>query len=140
MRSTTLAKKIAALTLTKKAHNVVIMDLRPLTSMTDFFVVCSADSDIQIRAIGDVVVEGLEKKGVDPWHREAGSVNWLLLDYVDVVLHVFHKNTRSFYNLEKLWGDAEITKVADTTPVPRKTPARRKPARRAPHRPRKVGT
>ena len=101
------------------------MDLRKLTSMTDFFVVCSADSDIQVRAIADAVEDGLEKKGSTVWHREAGSLNWVLLDYVDVVLHVFHKNTRSFYNLEKLWGDAEIEHVADkgVAPAKRRAPA-----------------
>ena len=97
----------------KKAQDVVILDLRPLTSMTDFFVVCSADSDIQAKAIADGVDEGLEKQGTRPWHREAGSANWILLDYVDVVLHVFHRRTRAFYSLEKLWGDAKIHRVSD---------------------------
>lgn len=114
MRSPTLARKIAELTLTKKAYDVVIMDLRKITSMTDFFVVCSADSDIQIKAIADAVVDGMEKKGSHPWHKEAGSTNWVLLDYVDVVLHIFHKQIRSFYNLEKLWGDAEMKRMEDS--------------------------
>lgn len=113
MRSSLLAKKIASLALTKKAFDVVVMDLRKVTSMTDFFVVCSADSDVQIKAISDAVEDGLEVKGLSAWHREAGSVHWILLDYVDVVLHVFHKTTRTFYNLEKLWGDASITNVKD---------------------------
>ncbi len=104
-----LAKKIASLALTKKASDVIVMDLRKLTSMADFFVVCSADSDIQVKAIADAVEDGLQEDA--PWHREASSPNWVLLDYVDVVLHVFHKNTRSFYNLEKLWGDAKFTRV-----------------------------
>ena len=124
MRASTLARKIADLTLTKKAQDVVIMDLRGLTSMADFFVLCSADSDTQVKAIADAVEEGLEKKGSAPWHRESGSVNWILLDYVDVVLHVFHKSTRSFYNLEKLWGDAEVERVEDTPAAPRARTAR----------------
>lgn len=131
MRSPTLAKRIASLALTKKAHDVTIMDLRKVTSMTDFFVICSADSDIQVRAIADAVEEGLEKKGSTVWHREAGSLNWVLLDYVDVVLHVFHKNTRSFYNLEKLWGDAEIEHVADKDDAPAKRRASAPPEHRA---------
>ena len=124
MRASTLARKIADLTLTKKAQDVVIMDLRGLTSMADFFVLCSADSDTQVKAIADAVEEGLEKKGSAPWHRESGSVNWILLDYVDVVLHVFHKSTRSFYNLEKLWGDAVVERVEDTPAMPKARAAR----------------
>jgi ribosome-associated protein len=128
VRPSTLAKRIADLTLTKKASDVVTMDLRGLTTMADFFVICSADSDVQVKAIADAVEEGLEKQGVSPWHAESGSPNWVLLDYVDVVLHVFHKNTRSFYSLEKLWGDAKIeparamTRAASTR---QKRPARR---------------
>ena len=128
MRSSLLAKRIASLTLTKKAFDVVVMDLRKVTPMTDFFVICSADSDIQIKAIADAVEDGLEVKGLSVWHREAGSVHWILLDYVDVVLHVFHKTTRTFYNLEKLWGDATIAHVKDKS-SPRRTGAT--PLRRA---------
>ena len=117
MRAATLARTIASLTLTKKADDVLIMDLRRVTSVTDFFVVCSADTEVQIKAIVGAVEDALEKKGVEAWHREAGSPHWVILDYVDVVLHVFHKNTRSFYSLERLWGDADITRVADKAPV-----------------------
>ena len=113
MKSPALAQAIARLALTKKAVDVVIMDLRGLTSMTDFFVVCSAESDVQIRAITDAVDEGMERKGSAAWHKESGSPNWVLLDYVDVVLHIFHKNTRQFYNLEKLWGDAKFHRVQE---------------------------
>jgi ribosome-associated protein len=115
LRASTLARKIAALTLLKKAHDLVIMDLRTLTSMTDFFVICSADSDVQVKAIADAVEEGMEKEGSVAWHRESGSANWILMDYVDVVVHIFHRQTRAFYNLEKLWGDAKIRRVTDRT-------------------------
>ena len=113
MRPSTLAKKIAELTLTRKANDVITMDLRGLTSMADFFVICSADSDVQVKAIADAVEEGMEKEGIAPWHMESGSANWILLDYVDVVLHVFHKNTRPFYSLERLWGDAKVRRIAE---------------------------
>jgi len=126
-----VARGIANLTLTKKATDVLLMDLRGLTSMADYFVVCSADSDIQVRAIADAVVEGMEAKRIHPWHIESGSANWILLDFVDVVLHVFHRNTRPFYSLEKLWGDAVIERVRDVA-VP--APAKRSGARRAPAR------
>ena len=113
MNSPLLATAIAKMTLTKKANDVVVLDLRKLSSVADFFVICSADSDIQVKAIADAVEEGMGKRGVNPWHREAGSLNWFLLDYVDVVLHVFHKNTRTYYSLEKLWGDAKIKRLGD---------------------------
>ena len=128
MKSPLLAKEVARLALTKKAADVVIMDLRGLTSVADFFVVCSGDSDPQIRAIADAVDEGLELKGAVVWHKESGSPNWVLLDYVDVVVHVFHKNTRAFYSLEKLWGDAKIQRVEDEGVPARKPGAKRAPA------------
>lgn len=128
MKAAQLAGTIARLALTKKAQDVMTMDLRGLTSMTDFFVVCSGDSDIQVKAIADAVEDGMETRGSPPWHRESGSSNWILLDFVDVVLHVFHKNTRPYYNLEKLWGDAAILAITDE-PSPRVRRARRTPAR-----------
>ena len=129
MKAQALALAAGRLALSRKAADVVTMDLRGLTTMADFFVVCSADSDVQVRAVADAVEEGMEKKGVNVWHRESGSTTWVLLDFVDVVVHVFHKNTRSFYNLEKLWGDAAIAPVADR-PAPRGT-RRAAPAPRA---------
>jgi ribosome-associated protein len=124
LKSQVLAQAVARLALSKKAGEVVIMDLRGLTTMTDFFVICSADSDVQIRAIAEAVDDGMEKKGAAAWHKESGSSSWVLLDFVDVVVHIFHRNTRAYYNLEKLWGDAKIRKVTDA-------PARKAPVRRA---------
>ena len=90
MTSKTLAKKIAQFALTKKAHAVTIMDLRKVTDMADFFIVCSADSDVQVKAIADAVADGSDAIGVTPWHREGLSQRqWILLDYVDVVVHIF---------------------------------------------------
>jgi ribosome-associated protein len=110
----TLAKKIANLALNKKAHAVTILDLRKLTDMADFFVVCSADSDVQVKAVADEIMEGTELLGINAWHREGLTQRqWVLLDYVDVVVHVFHKEARKFYALEKLWGDAKIEVVED---------------------------
>lgn len=127
MKPATLAKHVADFALTKKAQDVVIMNLHGLSSVTDFFVVCSADSDVQVKAIAGAVEEGLKKKGVPVWQKETGSPNWVVLDYVDVVLHVFHKQTRPFYSLEKLWGDADIRRVEDrgvsVAPRGRKKPA-----------------
>ncbi len=117
LRAPGLAKKIAALAIAKKAQDVVILDVRGLTAMTDFFVLCSGDSETHVKAISDGVENGMEIVNSAPWHREGGSPNWVLLDFVDVVLHVFHKNTRPYYNLEKLWGDAKIQRVKDKPPV-----------------------
>lgn len=130
MTSKTLAKKIAQFTLTKKAHAVTILDLRKLTDMADFFIVCSADSDVQVKAIADAVVDETEKLGIFAWHREGLSQRqWVLLDYVDVVVHIFHKEARKYYGLEKLWGDAKIEVVTDE-PAVKKTPVRkRKPTK-----------
>lgn len=109
-----LAKKIALSALTKKASNIAIMDLRKLTTMTDFFVICSADSDTQVKAIADAIREGAREVGESVWKNEGYSdASWILLDYVNVVAHVFHKQTRDFYNLEKLWGDAKVEYVTD---------------------------
>ncbi len=121
MTTKTLAKKIAQLTLTKKASNVTILDLRKLTDMTDFFVVCSGDSDVQVKAIADAVIDGAEQLNEPTWHKEGFSQRqWILLDYVDVVVHIFHKEMRKYYALEKLWGDAKIEEITDK-PAPKKT-------------------
>jgi ribosome-associated protein len=114
LNSKNLADKLAHLTLTKKAHDVKILDLRKLTAITDFFIICSADSDTQVKAIADAVIEGSKKIGERPWHKEGTlGLRWVLLDYVEVVVHIFLRDTRKFYGLENLWGDAEITEVAD---------------------------
>jgi ribosome-associated protein len=108
---------MARLALTKKAGEVTVMDLRKVTDMADFFVVCSGDSDTQVKAIADAITDGMELEGVAAWHREGLTERqWVLLDYVDVVVHVFHKEARRFYGIEKLWGDAQIEIVEDTPP------------------------
>ncbi len=109
-----LARKAAVLCLEKKAHDVCLMDLRGLTGMTDFFVVCHGDSDVQVKAIADSVLEGIRKEGIRIWHCEGYEHrSWILMDYVDVVVHIFRKEERMFYNLERLWGDAPSTTVQD---------------------------
>ncbi len=109
-----LARKAAELTLTRKALDVTIMDLRKLDGVTDFFVVCHGDSDVQVKAIADAVEDGLRGEGVRPWHKEGYTyLSWVLLDYVDVVVHVFYRDTRKFYSLERLWGDAVMTEVKE---------------------------
>ena len=109
-----LARELAELALTKKATDIKILDLRNLTTITDFFVICTAHSDTQVKAIADAVIEGAKKIGERPWHKEGMSQKcWVLLDYIDVVVHIFLKDTREFYGLEKLWGDAAFEEVKD---------------------------
>lgn len=114
MTSKILAKKIANLSLEKKASDILILDLRSLTSITDFFVICSGDSNTQVKAISDHIFEELKKDKIHPWHIE-GYTNqeWILIDYVDVVAHIFQPQKREFYGLERLWGDAEIEEIKD---------------------------
>jgi ribosome-associated protein len=113
--------------LSKKAHNVIIMDLKKITSTTDHFVICSADSDTQVKAIADAVQDGMEMLGVRVWHSEGYfALTWIILDYVDVVAHIFHKEARTFYNLERLWGDAKKIEVEDkAVPIKRASVTRR---------------
>ncbi len=96
--------------LEKKGKNVVILDLRQLKeAVADWFILCEGDSSTQVRAIADSVSEEVKKVlGERPWHVE-GSENaqWVLLDYVNTVVHVFQPATRAFYGLENLWSDAE---------------------------------
>ncbi len=114
MDSKLLADRITELIFNKKGLDVKVLDIRKVTTMADYFIICSADSDTQVRAIADEVEKSLRDDGVKCWHREGyQSLNWVLIDYIDVVVHIFTKNAREFYNLEKLWGDAEITEVQD---------------------------
>ncbi len=99
--------------MTKKADDVKILDLRKLTAITDYFVICTAYSDTQVKAIADSIIEGAKKMDEHVWHKEGMSLkSWVLLDFVDVVVHIFLKDTRKFYGLEKLWGDAPMTDVS----------------------------
>ena len=114
MNSTDLAHRISDIIFTKKGFNVLSIDLRKLVSFTDYFVICSADSDTQVKAIADEVDKVLSDDGIKCWHKEGlKALSWVLLDYVDVVVHVFNKDSREFYNLEKLWGDAPSEKMKD---------------------------
>ena len=109
-----LAREAARLTLTKRAEDVVILDLRQLDGVCDFFVIATGHSEIQVKAIADAVEEGLRDWGMKPWHSEGFEARrWVLLDYVDVVVHVFHARAREYYLLDKLWGDAAREVVAD---------------------------
>ena len=108
----------------KKGFDIVKLDLRKISgAITDYFIICSGGSDTQIGAIADSIDEEVSKKAEElPWHKE-GFTNreWILLDYVNVVVHVFRKDRREFYDLESLWGDAVFSYYGDTL-IPSKTP------------------
>jgi ribosome-associated protein len=92
----------------KKATDIVVLDLRKAAGFTDFFVICSGANPRQIRTIADAVVESLDATGAKPAHVEGyDRSEWVLLDYFDFVVHVFARDTRLFYGLERLWGSAE---------------------------------
>ena len=93
-----------------KGKEIVTLDLRETgTAVTDYFVICHANSKTQVDAIADKVIdEALEKNGVKPYHTEGrDNTEWILIDFVDVVVHVFLQSARKFYQLEELWADAE---------------------------------
>lgn len=98
----------------KKATDIIVMDLRKIkNAVADFFVICSGNSDKQLDAISDSIdAEVYKKFQENPWHTEGKSnKEWMLLDYINVVAHVFRKDRREFYALERLWGDADITEI-----------------------------
>lgn len=100
----------------KKANDIVLLDLRKVkNAVADFFVICSGNSDKQLDAIADSIDQEVYKAlKENPWHVEGkNNKEWMILDYTSVVAHVFRKDRRSYYALEKLWGDAEISEIED---------------------------
>jgi ribosome-associated protein len=105
--SAEIAKKAVEAALDKQAADILMLDIRPVSYYADFFVICSADSERQIHAICDAVEEALSAVGIKRHHKEGeeGS-GWVLLDFGEVVVHVFSAPEREYYDLERLWGDA----------------------------------
>lgn len=101
------------LALDRKAVLPVLLDLRGLSSATDYFLVLTGNSDTHVRAIADHVIEEMRKAGSKPDHVEGlRAGRWVLIDYIDFVIHVFHPSARDFYQLERLWGDAPTHAIA----------------------------
>ena len=102
-----LVRRAASAALAKKAHALVALDLRDLEGVSDYFFICSARSEAQVKAVADAIEEKLREVGARPWHVEGlEGRRWVLLDYVEMVVHVFHEKTRDYYMLDRLWGDA----------------------------------
>ncbi len=118
MSSEELSKLVVEGMEDKKAEDIVIMDLRSVKgSISDYFVICSGNSDTQLEAIAESIEEVIEKKSEESAWRKEGFSNkeWVLLDYVNVVAHIFKKDKRAYYALEDLWGDADIKRLNPTS-------------------------
>jgi ribosome-associated protein len=93
----------------RKAVDMMVMDLRGISNATDFFLVMSGTSDQHVRSVAEHVIEELKKEGHRPSHVEGlRAGRWVLIDYIDFIVHVFHPAAREFYQLERLWGDAPV--------------------------------
>ncbi len=105
----------------RKAAEIVTLDLRGLSEAADFFIVASGTSDTHVRGVADAIIERLGRLGFEPHHIEGRtSGRWVLLDFVDFVVHLFHPETRAFYQLERLWNDAPSVVYAPSPSPERK--------------------
>lgn len=101
--------------LERKAKDLTLLKVKDFSPVTDYFIICSGSSDRQVRAIADSIEKRLKESGIVPLGIEGKQFGgWILMDYGDVVVHVFHEPVREFYNIERLWSDAPRMTVADT--------------------------
>ena len=113
-KSDKIVKKIGELILNKKGDNIKILDVRELTSLTEYFIICPSDSAPKTRAITEHIKTELKKDNISPWHIEGlEKMEWVLLDYVNIVINVFNPEMREYYNIERLWSDAKIKQIND---------------------------
>lgn len=109
-----MAQLIGNLALSKKAIDVRILNLKKLSDVADYFVICTGQVEQQVKAIADAIEDGLSEKGIRPWHTEGyGNTNWIILDFITVVVHIFTGESRGYYDLEGLWGDAPTDYLGD---------------------------
>lgn len=102
-----MARKVVDIGSDKQASDILLLDIRPVSILADYFVIMTGTSQRQIKAILDDVVEQLDGEGVNPLHQEGTTDSgWILLDYGSVIVHVFSPEERSYYSIEKLWKDA----------------------------------
>ena len=115
-----MVKAAASAAISRRAQDGIILDLRELDGFTDFFAIFSGVSDIQVEGISQAVLEELESNWAQkPWHQEgARKADWILLDYVDFVVHVFLSERRAYYNLERLWAEAGRIELPELTMPP----------------------
>ena len=104
--------KITNLMLDKKALDVTLLNVKKITPLTDYFIICTSESDPQTRAIFNHIKDGLSGEDIKPWRTEGQEyLKWVIMDYIHFVIHIFNKGTREYYDFERLWGDAKITKI-----------------------------
>ena len=108
------AQRISELMLDKKALDIKIIDVRDITTLTDFFVICTSESEPQSRAITDHINQKMKTAGHASWHTEGYQLlDWVLVDFVNIVVHIFSKKAREYYEFERLWADGTITQVQE---------------------------
>jgi len=112
LTSKAIARAAGKYALEKNGFDIQILDLRKCSDVADYFVLCTGSVDVHVKAIADSIADNLKEKGVTVWHKEGlKALQWVLLDYVSVVVHVFQPEIRKKYALEKLWGDAPVDLV-----------------------------
>ena len=108
------AQLISELMLEKKAQDILIMDVRSITTLTDYFIICTSESDPQTRAITNHINDKMKETGIKSWHTEGyQNLEWVLIDFVNIVVHIFSKEARKYYEFERLWADGNIIHVKD---------------------------
>ena len=113
-QSKKISKNIGELILDKRGTDIKVLDVRELTSLTEFFIVCTSDSAPKTRAITNHIKDELKKINLNPWHIEGlEKMDWVLLDYVNIVINIFNPKTREYYNIERLWSDAKKIEITD---------------------------
>ncbi len=113
MTSLETAKNIVKILDNKKAIDISLITTQELTIVSDYFIIASGTSSTHVRALADEVDEEMKKLGVEPDHIEGRATGWILLDYGCVLVHVFDPQSRDYYNLERLWGDAARVDISD---------------------------
>ena len=109
MKTNPLLKKIVGLAEEKKAEDLVTLNVSKITSLSDYFVICSAKNLIQVKAIADNIKDNIKEK---PFRTEGyQNANWIIIDYVDIVVHILFEEAREYYDLERLWFDAKTVKI-----------------------------
>ena len=114
MTADQIAKRIIELAREKKARQIVRMDIHDLSGFADYFVIMSGDSSIQIKALADHIEDELRREAIYPYSKEGYEhLRWVLLDYIDVVVHIFNNESREFYGIERLWADAKMDFISE---------------------------